>query len=301
MATQTSLQQETTYLRNGWSFDVTGVKTPYGKGVVIPPICNYIVTPIANDDTYVATGQRTTANKALTLNSTYTYTYNGSKVVVADCSRNLLIQFTNNVTADIGFTIVGYDINYRQVTEFCDITAGDRTTSTQKCFFMIQSITPNATVNNQNVTVGTQDIFGLPFYLAHKGDVNSVYWNNEVLASNFIATGYEWRRLGQTNSTSIEPNGRVLVDSVPDGVKTIRISYYCYGADSQFAAVLDNQVRQNTIGNASTDWAIDYAAVKKNTSNTAYAYGGITPYDLIAPQYPADSTFIAAYYAALTS
>ena len=64
-----SIPIQSTYLQNGYSFDIVGAETSLGKGIYIPPIVNFEVVPAQATANYICVGQAVTAGIPMTLNS----------------------------------------------------------------------------------------------------------------------------------------------------------------------------------------------------------------------------------------
>lgn len=307
MSSLSAIQQTTTYMQNGFAFDVNRVQTPIGEGVSVPPIANYIAVPKAIVANYIAAAQGSTANTAITLSQTYQSTFNGSAVVVLDCARCATITLAATLGFNATFTITGYDINYKALTCAATIVAGQLTITTVSAFLLVSSVTPSVTISTTTFTVGTSDRIGLPYYLSNLGDVNTVSYNAlfPTINTALVTVGYAWRTTGGVNSTSNDANGIIILPSASDGAKILRIQYYCYGADSQINALLNNQ-ESGAFPNATSTQTINnsivtYARIQRNVSNTKYVYGTLLSYDLLGPRFPNDSAFITSYVTALAS
>lgn len=301
-----AVKQTTTYVQNGLASDINGVKTPTGQGLPVPSMCNYIAIPKTNSNTYVAANQYITSDKPLTLSATYQSTYQGQSVVVLDCARNIGVFFVSIPGEVTNFTFKGYDINYRYIEETRTLGSSAQSVTTLKTYLMVLSITPDNTINTVFASAGTSNRIGLPFFVGHKEDFYRVSWADAVYdPATYVTAGYAWRTTGLVSATTSDANGSILTPTAPNGARQLRVQYYCYGADSKVQNDLTNQVmgifpnaNQNGQINEST---IKYVNVQRNASNTMYVYGGLTPYDLIGPQYPNDSEFLYTYRTVLAS
>lgn len=300
------IKQSTTYIQNGLASDIFGVKTPTGQGLSVPSLCRYTIIPTYNNDSYVCSLQNVVQNQYLAFRATYSTTYNGQTVVLLDCARSLQVESNAVLTgADYSVLISGYDINYKFIQETVFILNGATRGYSVKMFLIVVSVLSNYTTTFR-VQVGTYNKFGLPFYLKNKTCIDRVTWNDVDVALANVTPGYNWRATGNVSLTTSDNNGSVLVDAgTPNSQYILSIQYYCYGADSELANNLNNQV-MGTFPSAvpsrqiSTS-IITFSNVQRNATNTQYVYGGITPYDLIGPQYPEDNAFLSTYRTVLNS
>lgn len=306
MSSLSAIQQTVTYVQNGFAFDVNRVQTPIGEGVSVPPICNFIAVPKAIIANYVCLAQTATAGVAFTLSSTYMSMFNGTPVVVLDCARALRVTCNANLTANTKFTFTGYDINYKALTSTFTIIAGQSIGITLSAFLMVSGGSCDVNITT-TFTVGTTDYIGLPYYLAHLSDVNVLAYNDLYpgITTGTVSIGWPWRIAGDTAADTSDANGLILLPSASNAAKILRVQYYCYGADSQVNAILNNQ-EAGAFPNATSTQTIcnsmiTYARIQRNASNTQYVYGTLVAQDLLGPRYPNDSQFLTNYRAVLAS
>jgi len=313
----TSIPIQSTYLQNGYSFDINGVQTGFGKGVYIPPIVNYEVIPIASTNNYVCVTQPVTAGVPMTLNSANATFVNNVQNVLMDCARGFRIDCINPVGAPVTFTFSGYTINGKFYQQSSTVLAGSATQFTTFAMSRITSIVSN--VNVANVQIGTSDVMGMPYLINRFSSLVSFFWGNPYSDANVTSNPYNpagqliignrWRANGRCDLTSGDPNGTINIPGAsyaPDGVNTLKVSYYAYGADSSLNARIANEISGNfpfalptTVPSAVplSVSGIRTADIFRNTSNTSYVYPTLLEQDLIGPAYPTDAAFVATYAA----
>lgn len=164
-----------------------GVATPNGfnNGALLTgigplaPIFTYDVVPLTLQVANIAASQSPAA-AALTLTAgtgTTSVTINAQTAVKLDCARVLRIT-SGGVDTGITFNVVGYDQYGVAMHENITGASGGIATG-KKAWLYIVSITPSAAVAS-TCSVGTGDIFGLPFYLSDKDYVLGVQWNQTL-------------------------------------------------------------------------------------------------------------------------
>jgi len=308
-----------TYLQNGFSFDINGVETSLGKGTYIPPIVNFEVVPDTRTTNYVCETQNVTANVPMTLNAANSTSVNGVRNVLLDCARGLQATITTAVGFDIVFTVTGTTINGVATQSTFTIGAGTTTGYTDNTYLRVSSIVPNVDANG--ITVGNSVVIGLPFYLNNLSAVNSFFWGtgntadyaafitDPFGAAGRVTAGNAWRTNSTVSLATTDQNGYVNLPEESNGVKRLRISYYAYGADASLNALIANEISGNfpyalPVTTPSftavplSKSGIKIAKLLRNTSNTAYVYPTILAQDLIGPSFPTDSEFMAGYAAA---
>lgn len=311
----TSVPIQSTYLQNGYSFDINGVETGFGKGVYIPPIVNYEVVPAASTNNYVCVTQPVTAGVPMTLNSANDVYVNNVQNVLMDCSRGFRIDCIAPVVAPVTFTFSGYTINGKFYQQNATVLAGSATQFTTFAMRRITSIVTNVDV--ANVQIGTSDVMGLPYLIDRFPSVVSFFWGNPYSDANVVSNvfanagtliiGNRWRANGRCDLTSGDPNGTINIPGAsyqPDGVNTLKLAYYAYGADSSLNAQIANEVGGNFPFALPTNTpsavplsisGIRTADISRNTSNTSYVYPTLLSQDLIGPAYPTDAAFVTEY------
>ena len=159
---------------------VTGIG-PAGR------IYTYDIVPVtANTAAYGVL--QTPSTGAITLagsTSVSTATVNGTTVYQADVPRCVQIASGGN-DAGITFTVQGYDLYGQAMTQtVTGVSAAAVTTA--KAFYQVKAVTHTGSVAS-TVTVGTADVFGLPFFLKDRGYIASVGWGGTAAQSAVSAT-----------------------------------------------------------------------------------------------------------------
>jgi len=156
-----------------------------GQGLPISPYNTYFVTPAASVTDNIALAQavagpltlQLTAGAGATLITDPASPYVGC--LKLDCPRAL--QFTNSATTPVvaNVTIDGYcgfSSYTRRTQEQINTSAVAATTvNTNKTYMYIKSITVSGSVGG-NLSVGTADILGLPFFVANNGTIVNKQW-----------------------------------------------------------------------------------------------------------------------------
>lgn len=104
----------------------------------------------------------------------------GATVYILDVPRCVSLTSTSNLSA-INYLIVGYD-QYGKKLSALLVGPNNNTVNTLKAFQSVLSVTAQGT-SASTVSVGTSDIFGLPFRMIDAGYILSAKWAN-VLAQN---------------------------------------------------------------------------------------------------------------------
>lgn len=150
-------------------------------------VYTYEIVPVTLNTAAFAVLQ-TPSTGAITLagsTSVSTATVSGTTVYQADVPRVVTISSGANDTG-ITFTVSGYDYYGQPVTQtVTGVSAA--TVSTTKAFYQVKSVTHTGSVNT-TVTVGTGDVFGLPFFLRGRESIISVGWAGTAGQSAVSAT-----------------------------------------------------------------------------------------------------------------
>lgn len=148
----------------------------------------------------------------------------GRTVIVLDVPRAVALTSTANLSG-VNITIVGFDTYGRQITQ---TRAGpnNTTVNTLKAFKSVLSVTPDAT-NAGTMSVGTADIFGLPFAAIDAGYIMPK-WNNTLAqdAGTFVAavtTDPNTAAIGDTRGT-------YAPSSASDGSKRLVVWHHLTGS-----------------------------------------------------------------------
>lgn len=133
-------------------------------------------------------------------------------------SRTLILTSVGNDSTGTA-TVAGYDIYGFPMTQ--TVTLSNATTvSTTKAFKYITSITPAGTLSGSNLSVGTNDVFGLPL----RGDFATqlVVYNNNALIAPSAAT-FVAADISPPSATTGDVRGTYGSGVASDGTKRLTI------------------------------------------------------------------------------
>lgn len=133
-------------------------------------------------------------------------------------SRTLILTNNGNDTSGT-YTVAGFDQYGYPLTQ---VLTGPSTStvSTTKAFKYIQSITPAGTINSTSVSVGTNDVFGLPLRTDYLQSL-LVYMNNGLIApssATFVAAD-----ITTPSGTTGDVRGTYYSGTASDGTKRYTI------------------------------------------------------------------------------
>lgn len=144
------------------------------------------LVPLTLQVANIAALQAPTAQTALTLAAGTGVTVgqapdgSGLNVYQFDCCRAVSLTSGSNLSA-INFLITGYDFYGVKQTQLLAGPNGN-TVNTTKTFTSVLSVVPQGT-SASTASIGSADIFGLPFVCPDAGYIVSAKWNN-ILAQN---------------------------------------------------------------------------------------------------------------------
>lgn len=152
-------------------------------------------------------------------------------------SRTLIL--TNNGTDTSGtYTVAGYDIYGYPMTQVLTGPSSS-TVSTTKAFKYITSITPAGTINSTSVSVGTNDVFGLPLRTDYVTSLFA-YFNNAALivpsAATFVAAD-----ITTASGTTGDVRGTYYPGVASDGTKRLTLFWNSIAANMTSTAGLLGQ------------------------------------------------------------
>ncbi len=148
-------------------------KTRTGRGIDFKPVIPYSITPATADADGICASQSVSANVAALLN--------GAVGATLDVPRAVVAGWTNTAI----MTLTARDV-YGNV--FVEQSASGTTFAGKKAAKEIISVTFNAAVTG--ATVGTSDIFGLPWRIRGKRDILAAYANDTAdIASATVVAG----------------------------------------------------------------------------------------------------------------
>ena len=141
-----------------------------------------------------------------------------------------IVPVSNTSTAQVIFTVSGYDIYGVPMTEAITVptsTTTSTTTNGKKAFKYIASVTPNVT-NAITYSVGTTDIYGFPLRSDFFSDV-SINYNSAAITSStgFVAAV----TTSPATSSTGDVRGTYALQSAADGSKRLAIRQFILPAN----------------------------------------------------------------------
>jgi hypothetical protein len=141
-----------------------------------------------------------------------------------------IVPVSGTSTAQVIFTVSGYDIYGVPMTETITVptsTTTSTTTNGKKAFKYIASVTPNVT-NAITYSVGTTDIYGLPLRSDFFSDV-SINYNSAAITANtgFVAAV----TTSPATSSTGDVRGTYALQSAADGSKRLSIRQFILPAN----------------------------------------------------------------------
>jgi hypothetical protein len=176
--------------------------------------------PNATTITYTAATQGTAPlDPVAALGSATIQTIDGSRTcMVLDVPRNVTAAINTSVNA-ITITVTGYDQYRGKIVETLSIAQGGTAAVGKKAFKYIYSIAITAVGDEtaKTLSVGFGSVLGLPFYLAEKSDLLSVWFDDAVDSSTVVA--------GVTttpSATTGDVRGTITIAGTLNGTKTLK-------------------------------------------------------------------------------
>lgn len=161
----------------------------------------------------------------------------GATVYVLDAARCVSLFSGSNLSA-INFLVTGYDFYARKQTQL--ITGPNNSTvNSLKAFQSVLSVVPQGT-SASTVSVGTSDIFGLPFYCPDAGYIFSSRWAG-VLADN-LGTLVIGSVAVATNLTGDTRGTYAQAGAASNGVNRLVICMHLDGTQCGPNALLTNAI-----------------------------------------------------------
>jgi hypothetical protein len=150
-----------------------------------------------------------------------TTTVNNETVMVLDVPRNVTAA-VNTAVGNMTFLVTGYDEYYKPMSELLAIAAAGTAVVGLKAFKYIRSIamTSDADEEAKVVNVGFGSLLGLPYKLAEKSDLLSVFFDDALNVPSAVA-----KAVTTTASTTTgDVRGTLAVATVGDmnGVKLLK-------------------------------------------------------------------------------
>jgi len=217
----------------GMTLSGTGVNT--GTTIV-----NQLTGAPGGVGTYTVQGDDTASSTTMTAQATGTtalaqpfgapstiYLWNPQALVSRAVS---IVPVSNTSTAQVIFTVSGYDIYGVPMTEAITVptsTTTSTTTNGKKAFKYIASVTPNVT-NAITYSVGTTDIYGFPLRSDFFSDV-SINYNAAAITAN---TGYVAAvTTSPATSSTGDVRGTYALQSAADASKRLAIRQFILPAN----------------------------------------------------------------------
>lgn len=184
----------------------------------------YDITPLTVQTANIAALQAQTLTVPLTLTAGTGVTLGadgaGTPIYIFDVPRAVSLTSAGNLSAG-NFTVVGYDAYGQRQTQ---TRAGPNanTVNTLKAFKSVISVTPAAS-SATTVSVGSSDIFGLPFAVPDVGLVQSVKWAQTLAADagTFVAAV----TTDPNTATLGDVRGTYLPSSASNGTRRLVMSF----------------------------------------------------------------------------
>lgn len=206
------------------NFFTRAVGSAYGRGtrgqargVDVIDIARYRITPAAINTIGVCAGQAAAAAGNLTINGSLAV----GGVATLDVQRAVFITAPGTETA-VNFTIYGTDMYGEALTwQTAGPAAGEATTSA-KTFKTITRVAVD-TATTSSVTVGTADVFGLPYKLATFDDLVTINYNGSLVTAN---TGLTVADTTTPSATTGDVRGKYAVQTATNGSRVLSI-YQC--------------------------------------------------------------------------
>ena len=178
----------------GLCLQTTGQENPTAQIGVGPMgrIAFYNAIPLTIQTANVAVLQAQTANVPLVLAAGTGATLgtapdgSGLPVIKFDVPRGVSLTSGSNLSAG-KVLVTGYDQYGQKMTQLMT-NASTNTVTSLKAFASILSAVPDTT-SASTMSIGSSDLFGLPFYIADAGYIVSVKWNETLApdAGTFVA------------------------------------------------------------------------------------------------------------------
>lgn len=205
----------------------TGITTDNNGGVGVGPIAPiyvYDVVPAALAANNVATSQSKASAGTLTLTAgagvTQTTAPDGTTVYALDCERNIRITSGGNDSGRT-FTVTAYDDYWQKLSQVVTGANAGTAATTKAARYLASVSVSGATASN--VTVGTGDVFGLPFLLKHKNYATFIKWDGTHIDNT--ATIVVGDPLPATTTTG-DVRGTITPTSASDGSRRLTVGIY---------------------------------------------------------------------------
>ncbi len=207
----------------------TGSVPPRGSesvwGVTMDPFRFIRTTPINADSDGICASQIPAGAGALTLNGALVTTVDGAAVAILDYARAIVAASDDAGDTTQIVTVTGYDI-YNQLMVETFALNGASSISGKKAFKKVTSVSISAATTG-HVTVGTQNVFGLPFRVNSR-DAMLVFFDTA-----FVTNGTFVAAVTTTaTATTGDVRGTFTPSGSPDGSKHLSYWLWCEDPDT---------------------------------------------------------------------
>jgi len=291
-----AIPQAVSYVSNGMSADIVGVKFPLQKGVPYQNLYMFKVIPASSSsvsisamNTFQAEGQPLNQRNTGTDNNVSSIALNISNFIgvgsynphingiLLDCERTLVLTASASTTQSFTWTVTGFDYLGTAVTHSQNCSSGQTQYTMLQPFSIITSCILSQSPG-VSVSIGSGNGIGLPYYLTNISNIVSMTSGATVTPAN------NWR-VTNTTATTSPTRGFITPSSAPNGTTLLNICYYVYGSDSEMNAELNNANQS----------ALRIASIQHGAATAQNVLPLITRYDLTGVVYPGDSDFIRIY------
>lgn len=150
-----------------------------------------------------------------------TTTVNGQTVMPLDVPRNVTAAI-NTAVGNITILVTGYDEYHKPMSELLAIAAAGTAVVGLKAFKYIRSValTSDADDSGKVINVGFGSLLGLPYKLAEKSDLLSMFFDDALDVPSAVAKAITTT----ATTTTGDPRGTISVATVGNmnGVKTLK-------------------------------------------------------------------------------
>ena len=186
----------------------------------------YDIVPLTAVATNLVSALATAQVGALTISPgvgvTQSTTATGTTIYKFDVPRGVQV-LSSNTTDVSALTITAYDAYTQPVTELVTLTPGTAALS-KKTYSSVASIALGTTGLIGALSIGTSDVFGLPFILPDINDVVSVKWAS-VLA-NDAGTAVKADATSPATTSTGDVRGTYKPSSASNGSRRLTITQY---------------------------------------------------------------------------
>lgn len=184
------------------------------RGVDHPNLSRYRIVPAAINTIGVCAGQAAAAAGNLSINGSLAV----GGVATLDVTRAVFINAPGTETG-VNFTIYGTDMyGETLIWQTAGPAAGEATTSA-KTFATITRVAVD-TATTSSVSVGTADVFGLPYNLTSAEDIVAIWYNGSLVTAN---TGLTAADTTTVSATTGDVRGKYAVQTAANGSRVLSV------------------------------------------------------------------------------